>query len=203
LSLPFRHRFGRLSVFSKTAVLIDSDPRFGVRFVLTDAKREVTFMRKLWLFCLILIPLAAVSPQTTSPEGFKYWPAASTNQTVQVLTQQASTDLHHFAVQQLGDFTNETVVLVHREADGQAEWHETQVDVVFVQSGSATLVVGGTLVDGETVAPHEKRNGTIEGGFRQKVAAGDMIRIPPKTPHQFLLDGSKELTYVVVKVKGY
>src|SRR5256885_6957313 len=30
---------------------------------------------------------------------------------------------------------------VHREADGQVEWHETQVDVFFVQSGSATLVV--------------------------------------------------------------
>jgi mannose-6-phosphate isomerase-like protein (cupin superfamily) len=160
-------------------------------------------MRKLWLFSFILLPLCALFPQTTSPEGFKYWPAASTSQTKQTLTQQASSDPHHFAVQQLGDFPNEAVLLVHREADGQAEWHETQVDVVFVQSGSATLVVGGTLVNGETVAPHEKRNGTIEGGFRQKIGAGDIIRIPAKTPHQLLLDGSKDFNYVVVKVKGY
>jgi mannose-6-phosphate isomerase-like protein (cupin superfamily) len=94
-------------------------------------------------------------------------------------------------------------LLVHREADGQPEWHETQVDVVFVQSGSATLIVGGTLVNGETVAPHEKRNGTIEGGVRQKVGAGDVLRIPAKTPHQFVLDGSKDLTYIVIKAKGY
>ncbi|MGB2633055.1 MAG: hypothetical protein WAM58_03880 [Candidatus Acidiferrum sp.] len=125
------------------------------------------------------------------------------NQVTQGLSQQAASDPHHFAVEQLADCSNEAALLVHREADGQPEWHETQVDVVFVQSGSATLLVGGTPVNGETVAPHEKRNGAIQGGVRQKVAAGDLIRIPPKTPHQFFLDGAKELTYIVIKVKGY
>jgi hypothetical protein len=42
------------------------------------------------------------------------------------------------------DFINDSVLPVHREADGQVEWHETQAGVFFVQSGSATLVVGGT-----------------------------------------------------------
>jgi uncharacterized RmlC-like cupin family protein len=160
-------------------------------------------MRNFWFLCLILVPLYGVAPETTSPEGFNFWSAASINQTAQGLTQQAASDPHHSAVKQLADFTNESVLLVRREADGQAEWHETQVDVVFVQSGSATLLVGGTLANGETVAPHEKRNGTIQGGIRQKVAAGDLLRIPARTPHQFLLDGAKEFTYIVLKVKGY
>jgi hypothetical protein len=56
---------------------------------------------------------------------------------------------------------------------------ETQIDIFFVQSGSATLVVGGTYLNGETVAPHEERNGTIQGGIRQKVSPGDIVRIPP------------------------
>ncbi|HVH71632.1 MAG TPA: cupin domain-containing protein, partial [Candidatus Dormibacteraeota bacterium] len=90
-----------------------------------------------------------------------------------------------------------------RIADGQPEWHETEADVFIVQSGTATLLVGGTLVGGETTAPHEKRNGRIEGGIRQKLAAGDVVRIPPRVPHQVLLDGGKEFTYLVVKVKGY
>ncbi len=94
-------------------------------------------------------------------------------------------------------------MLVHRESDGQAEWHETQADVFFVQSGSATLLVGGTLMNGETVSPHEKRNGTIQGGARRKLSAGDIIRIPARTPHQLLLEGSPEFNYFVVKVKGY
>jgi mannose-6-phosphate isomerase-like protein (cupin superfamily) len=83
------------------------------------------------------------------------------------------------------------------------EWHETQVDVIIVQSGSATLVVGGTMVNEQTVAPHEKRNGTIEGGARVKLSAGDIVRIPPRTPHQLVLDGAKEFDYTVIKVKGY
>ena len=70
-------------------------------------------------------------------------------------------------------------------------------------SGSATLLLGGTMVNGETVGPHEKRNGSIQGGVRRKMSAGDVVRIPPRVPHQVLLDGAHEFNYVVVKVKGY
>jgi mannose-6-phosphate isomerase-like protein (cupin superfamily) len=63
--------------------------------------------------------------------------------------------------------------------------------------------VGGTLLNGETVAPHEKRNGTIQGSVRQKLSAGDVVRIPAKVPHQVLLDGAHEFSYLVIKVKGY
>jgi len=115
----------------------------------------------------------------------------------------ASTDPHHFAVELLADFPNDSAMLVHRESDGQAEWHETQVDIFFVQSGSATLLIGGTLVNGETVGPHEKRNGTIQGGVRRKLSAGDVVRIPPRVPHQLVLEGASEFNYFVIKVKGY
>jgi quercetin dioxygenase-like cupin family protein len=56
---------------------------------------------------------------------------------------------------------------------------------------------------GELVEPHGKRNGTIQGGVRQKLSAGDVILIPAQVPHQILLNGSREFTYFVVKVKGY
>jgi len=103
----------------------------------------------------------------------------------------------------LSDFSNDMFMLSRREADGTVEWHETQADVFFVQSGSATLVVGGTMVGAQQVEPHEMRNGSIQGGIRRKLSAGDIVRIAPKTPHQLLLDGSKEFTYFVIKVKGY
>jgi mannose-6-phosphate isomerase-like protein (cupin superfamily) len=59
------------------------------------------------------------------------------------------------------------------------------------------------MFGGDAVEPHEKRNGTIHGGARVKLAAGDIVRIPPKIPHQILLDGSKDFTYFVIKIKGY
>lgn len=160
-------------------------------------------MKKLRLLCWLTVPLLVVSAQEAAPAGFEQWSNSSLTQLGASLSPEAAADPHHFAVRQLADYSNESFLLVHRESDGQVEWHETQIDVFFVQSGSATLLVGGTLVNGETVGPHEKRNGSIQGGVRRKISAGDVIRIPPRVPHQILLDRSHEFNYLVVKVKGY
>lgn len=58
------------------------------------------------------------------------------------------------------------------------------------------------MVNAETVGPHEKRNGSIQGGVQRKLSTGDVIRIPPRVPHQLVLAGAHEFNYVVVKVKG-
>lgn len=160
-------------------------------------------MKNVWLLVLIAIPFLAVRSEEPVPAGFEHWQTSSVQSMDRALSAEAATEPHHLAVKQLSDYPNEAFLLAHREADGVPEWHETQADVFFVQSGSATLVVGGTLLNGETVAPHEKRNGTIQGGVRQKLAAGDIVRIPARVPHQLLLDGAHEFTYFVVKVKGY
>jgi mannose-6-phosphate isomerase-like protein (cupin superfamily) len=160
-------------------------------------------MKRVCLLSLVAIPLLVVRSEEPIPTGFEHWTPASLQRGAQALSAEAATDPHHFAVKQLADYPNDSFLLVHREADGQAEWHETQVDVFFVQSGSAALVVGGTLINGETVAPHEKRNGTIQGGTREKLSAGDVVRIPARVPHQLLLEGAHEFTYFVIKVKGY
>jgi len=152
---------------------------------------------------LFVLALLVASAQPTSPEGFQHWTTASLTQMAQELRTEAASNPHHIATRRLADFPNDLFMLSHREADGVVEWHETQADVFVVQSGTATLLVGGTMVGGETVEPHEKRNGKIEGGVRNQLSAGDVVRIPPKVPHQILLQGSKEFTYFVVKVKGY
>jgi mannose-6-phosphate isomerase-like protein (cupin superfamily) len=155
------------------------------------------------LVILLAIPFLLARSDETAPEGFVHWPVATLNSMSKTLSVTAAADPHHLAVDRLKDFPNEYLLLAHREADGQPEVHETEVDVIMVQSGSATLLVGGTLVNGETVSPHEKRNGTIQGGFRQKLGAGDVFRIPAGMPHQMLLYGAHEVTYLVLKVKGY
>jgi mannose-6-phosphate isomerase-like protein (cupin superfamily) len=160
-------------------------------------------MKKRWLLSLIVIPLMIARSDEPVPEGFQHWTTTALKTSGQTLNSEAAADPHHLAVKQLADFPNEAFLLVHREADGQVEWHETQIDIFFVQSGAATLLVGGTYLNGETVAPHEKRNGTIQGGVRQKLSAGDIIRIPARVPHQVLLEGSQQFTYFVVKIKGY
>jgi mannose-6-phosphate isomerase-like protein (cupin superfamily) len=158
---------------------------------------------KALLFCLFALALPLLTAQETVPEGFEHWTADSLRQLDQTLKVEAGKNAHHIGMQRLGDFPNDTFMLSRREADGIVEWHENQADIFFVQSGSATLLVGGTMVGGEVTEPHEKRNGTIQGGIRRKLSAGDVVRIAPKVPHQLLLDGAQNFTYFVVKVKGY
>jgi len=160
-------------------------------------------MKKLLLLSLLVIPFVAVQWQAPAPAGFEHWTVADLQTLNKTLTEKAATDSHHAASKIISDYPNDLFMAAHREADGQAELHETQADVFFVESGTATLVVGGTMPNAQTTAPHELRGETIQGGTRQKLSAGDIVRIPAKTPHQLVLDGAKEFSYFVVKIKGY
>ena len=160
-------------------------------------------MKVFGLMGLIAIALLMVSAEEKMPNGFQQWTGASLKDLEQTLKTEADASSHHMSVRRLADFPQDTFMLSRRQADGVVEWHENQADVFFVQSGSATLLVGGTMVGGETTEPHEKRNGTIQGGIKRKLSAGDVVRIPAQVPHQLLLDGSPEFTYFVIKVKGY
>jgi mannose-6-phosphate isomerase-like protein (cupin superfamily) len=153
------------------------------------------------LFVLLLT--LTLPAQDAPPSGFEQWTAKSLAPVIADLAAEAPNDPHRFAVRQLADYPNDGFLLVHRTADGAVEWHETQADVFFVQSGTATLLLGGKYVNGETVGPHEKRNGSIVGGVRRKMSAGDVVRIPPRVPHQVLLEAAPAFDYFVVKVKGY
>jgi mannose-6-phosphate isomerase-like protein (cupin superfamily) len=126
-------------------------------------------MKVIWLFSLLAIALIMVSAEENVPEGFQHWTGASLKDLEQTLRSEADASTHHMSMRPLGDFPQDKFMLSRRQADGIPEWHENQADVFFVQSGSATLVVGGTLVGAETTEPHEKRNGTIQGGVKQKV----------------------------------
>ena len=126
--------------------------------------------------CLLLWfmagPALGVPAQDTAPTGFDQWTAKSLTPHLAEMEKEAPTDPHHSAVRQLADYPNDGFLLVHREGDGQVEWHETQADVFPVQCGTATLPLGGRLVNGETVGPHEKRNGSIIGAYGAKSQPG-------------------------------
>jgi mannose-6-phosphate isomerase-like protein (cupin superfamily) len=160
-------------------------------------------MKLFSLLGLLAVTLLMVSAEEKTPDGFQQWTGASLKELGPSLKTEADASANHMAARRLADFPQDTFMIGRRQGDGVPEWHENQADVFFVQSGSATLLVGGTMVGGETTEPHEKRNGTIQGGVKRKLSPGDVVRIPAQTPHQILLDGSPEFTYFVVKVKGY
>ena len=160
-------------------------------------------MKKLILLSLLAMAFLPLTAQETMPSGFQLWTSSSLKRLSQELSAKAATDAHHAATRRFPDFSNDYALFARREADGIPEWHETEADIFFVQTGTATLLVGGTLEGAQNTEPNEKRNGKIVGGIQRKLAAGDVVRIPAKTPHQLLLEGAHEFTYLVIKIKGY
>jgi len=72
-----------------------------------------------------------------------------------------------------------------RTEGGQAEVHDDETDVIYVVDGSATLVTGGTPVEGKVTAPGQYRAARIEGGETRQVSRGDVLVIPAGVPHWF------------------
>ena len=152
-------------------------------------------MKKIAVAVLLLsaLPLAAADPP-----GFVMWPGTELRGYGQKLAPKM--DAKKVAAERLATFGNHLAMVAHREADGEAEVHDTQADLFVVQSGAATLVVGGEVVDGRTTAPGEVRAPSIKGGERKTLAPGDVVHIPAKIPHQLLIPAGKEFTYFVMKV---
>jgi mannose-6-phosphate isomerase-like protein (cupin superfamily) len=142
--------------------------------------------------------LAGLALPAGDPTGFHLWKSADLKGYKTYLA--AKMGEQKLASETIANHGNYLFMIAHREEPGEAEYHATQADVVVVESGEATLTVGGELVNGKTTAPNEMRAPAIKGGSEKKLATGDIVTIPAKVPHQLKVDKGKEFTYFVVKV---
>lgn len=147
----------------------------------------------------LAIPLlCAFAAFSADAPGVTHWSAASMKNWRTQLAPKI--DAHHVATESLGNFGKYSFVAVVRNGSGQAEFHENDADIMFIQSGEGTLITGGTIVDPKNTQPHEIRGSGIKGGKETRVAAGDIVTVPPKTPHLMKLEPGKEIVYMAVKI---
>ena len=128
--------------------------------------------------------------------GFKHWSNVELKGYEKKLA--AKTDDKKIASESFGSLGNNAKA--HREANGEAEVHEMVEDFFVVESGEATLVVGGKVENERQSAPNEMRGPSIKGGEKKKLVAGDIVCIPAKMPHQLMVESGKQFTYFVLKV---
>ena len=96
-------------------------------------------------------------------------------------------------------------ILMHRpmrvatanQAPG-AEQHEGATDVYIVVAGGGTVTVGGEI-DNRRISRPGEYQGPIKGGKQFKLRAGDILNIPPNTPHATVPDPGG-MTYVLQKI---
>jgi len=144
------------------------------------------------LFAMTL--LFAMFLLAADPDGYAQYSTADLKARVDA----AKPDDHKVRLNRVASWGNHALLAIRRDGDGEAEIHETQVDVIFVKSGEGTLILGGTMVEPHTTGAGEIRGKSITGGVSKKMAAGDVIHVPAKIPHQMLVP--KSLTFEVVKV---
>ena len=107
------------------------------------------------------------------------------------------------------------VGVVHRaktsgaQAGGGIE-HSQITEVYHVIDGNATLVTGGSI-ENPRESPADSsvvkvlngpstRGGPIQNGVSRKIGPGDVVIIPPNTPHWFSEITSDQIVYLVVRV---
>ena len=149
------------------------------------------------LFALAVV--SSLSLQTPEP-GFVRWSAAELEQRNAALSEAIRPD--GSARETLADYEvggSHRFRFIRRDADGFPEQHANIEDVVFIQSGTATLVVGGELVD-RAGGDGEYRGTGIAGGVHYPVARGDILHIPADTPHRYLVAEGGHVTYVLVRL---
>jgi mannose-6-phosphate isomerase-like protein (cupin superfamily) len=96
-----------------------------------------------------------------------------------------------------------------RDAGGGIE-HSQITEIYHVIEGNATLVTGGTMENLTEVPPDSAvvvvlngpstRGGPIQNGVSRKIGPGDVVIIPPNTPHWFSEITSGQIVYLVVRV---
>ena len=91
------------------------------------------------------------------------------------------------------------VSVARRTSGGEVEVHDLETDTFHILEGTATLVVGGTVVGLRTTAPGQHRGTAIEGGDTYTLRPNDVMVIPAGIPHWFK-DVAGVIRYYVVKI---
>jgi mannose-6-phosphate isomerase-like protein (cupin superfamily) len=142
-------------------------------------------MNKLLLATGVLAT-TALSLVAADPAGFNMWKAKE----LKSYTKSAM----------LADYGNHNTRMTYRDKDGEVEVHQNWTDVIVIESGEATLSIGGTPVNPKTTGPGEFRAATATGAEKKPVAPGDILHIPAGVAHQFLVAPGKTVAYFALKV---
>jgi len=132
----------------------------------------------------VLLPLILLAQLATTTPQVTIWPHGVSPQ----------------GIHAKADFGDHGLSITVHDKSGIAENHLATADVMIIQSGEATLVYGGEIVDPKTTAPNEVRGPSIRNGTTVHVSTGDVIHFSAGVPHQWLLDPGHQITYLVVHI---
>jgi mannose-6-phosphate isomerase-like protein (cupin superfamily) len=166
----------------------------------SDKAETMKMKKRTWLliFPALVLPALLFPMPAGDPQGFTIWKSSDLKGYAAKLSPKINDK--KIATENLSSFDGYLTMVAHREGSGEAELHQKMADLIVVETGEGTLVVGGTIPNSRTTAPGEVRGAAVQGGQQHRVTVGDVVHIPPDVPHQMLVDKGREITYFVVKI---
>ena len=148
-----------------------------------------------WMCAAIVL---TVPVSAADPPGFAMWRASDLKAHENELAKHVGAD--HSSRETLAEYKDHRFRMLYRDADGNPEQHDAIVDIVMIESGEGTLVLGGTMAGRRATSPGEWLGTKLDGGERHPVGAGDIVHIPAGIPHSFLVASGNHITYVLLKI---
>lgn len=107
------------------------------------------------------------------------------------------------AVEAIDESGSSRTLLVVRVHTGPAEFHQFWADQMVINSGTVTLVYGGTMqgIRPNGTQPGETFGDSITGGAEITLHPGDTVHIPAGIPHWVKLAPGTTTAYIVFKEK--
>ena len=147
-----------------------------------------------------LLLLAVAAPLfAAGPAGFLTWTSSDLKNYEKKL--HSKLNQNHTALERLPDYEGHSVYAVHREGTGVPEAHETTAHLIYVISGEATVLVGGTMTSPRKADAETTLGASMEGGDSKTVHAGDLVHIPYKSPHWFKVASGGQITYIMLNLE--
>ena len=170
--------------------------------------------------CAALCACVAMGAQTQAPAaraqgGAATYVASAEVQAVAKKTADLAVSDQALRIVDINGEYNVAVGVVHRSKTvGQATpngiEHSQITEIYHVIEGTGTLVTGGTL-ENPTPAPADSptvtllngsstNGGAIRNGVSRTIGPGDVVIIPPNTPHWFSDVSSSQIVYLILRV---
>ena len=133
---------------------------------------------------------APPAPAPGTPGTFK-----SNAELMDVLKKNLSTSQGGMTTSAVSNTDQYRINIVHRDRAAGAIAHPGNTELHYIIEGSGTVVTGGTI---QRAAAGGAGNATIQNGVERRITKGDIVIIPPNTPHWYkAVDGT--ITYLEVR----
>lgn len=118
---------------------------------------------------------------------------------IQKVLEQKAGNTNEDIVAAAGEQTRIAIFHDSKRENDLNEVHDGSDDIYYVLKGTATLLLGGSLVDANEISPGEWRAKAASGGKCVTIRKGDLIFVPRGTPHQRTVTG-KGFSMILIKI---